>query len=124
MSFKEYFGQQDSLFPKLLSGFGGGIAQKGSICGALIASIMGIGMKLGRTDPKDRETLMKLYEKVRQFWDQFEKEFGSRDCHTLTGIRHDNPEEYNQWVAAGGKKKCADIVEKTAQMFFELVERV
>ena len=77
---------------------------------------MAIGMKMGRVDPKDQETLSKVYEKCQQLWDQFEKEFGSVNCYSLVGYHLDNPEEIKQWLAAGGREKCAEIVEKTAQM--------
>lgn len=77
---------------------------------------MAIGMKMGRVDPKDRKTLSKVYEKCQQFWEQFEKEFGNVNCYSLTGYHLDNEEQMKQWVAAGGREKCAHIVEKTAQM--------
>jgi C_GCAxxG_C_C family probable redox protein len=122
LSLKEYLGIESSLLPSLATGFGGGIGRKGSLCGAFTGSIMAIGMKMGRTDPKDRETLVKVYDKCQQFWDQFEKEFGSRECFTLTGYHLGNPEEFKKWVAAGGREKCVKMAEKTAEMlcrFFE-----
>jgi C_GCAxxG_C_C family probable redox protein len=122
LSIKEYLGIQDSLIPKLASGFGGGIGRKGSLCGAFTGSIMAIGMKMGRTDHTDREALMKIYEKCSQFWEKFEKEFGSRDCYHLIGYHLDNPEELKKWIESGGRQKCAAIVEKTAQMLCEFIE--
>jgi len=116
LSFKERLGIQDSVIPKLATGFGGGIGRRGSLCGALTGSVMAIGMKMGRVDPKDQETLSKVYEKCQQLWDQFEKEFGSVNCYSLIGYHLDNPEEIKQWLAVGGREKCAEIVEKTAQM--------
>ena len=77
---------------------------------------MAIGMKMGRVDPEDRETLSKVYEKCQQLWDQFEKEFGNVNCYSLIGYHLDNPEESKQRLATGGREKCASIVEKTAQM--------
>ncbi len=124
MSFKEYLGYQDSLLPRLATGFGGGVGRKGSLCGAFTGSIMAIGMKMGRTDPKDRETLLKVYDKCQKFWDQFEKEFGSRDCYALTGYHLDNPEENKQWLATGGKEKCMEIVRKTAQMLCNYLNEI
>ena len=85
---------------------------------------MAIGMKLGRTDPKDREALLKVYEKCQQFWEHFEKEFGSRDCYKLTGYHLDDPEENQQWLASGGREKCLNIVGKTAHMLCEFVNQV
>jgi C_GCAxxG_C_C family probable redox protein len=121
LSFKDYFGIQDSLLPRLATGFGGGIGHKGSVCGALTGAMMAIGMKMGRTDPKDRKTLRNVYEKCGQFWDQFEKEFGSNLCYNITGIHFDNEEEVKKWLAAGGREKCTAIVEKTAQRLCEFI---
>jgi C_GCAxxG_C_C family probable redox protein len=106
----------------LATGFGGGIGRKGSLCGAFTGSIMAIGMKLGRTDPKDRETVSKIYEKCQQFWYQFEKEFGSTLCYNIIGVHLDNEEERQKWLASGGMEKCAKIVEKTAQMLCEFIK--
>jgi len=122
LSFKEYFGIQDSIIPRLATGFGGGIGRKGSLCGAFTGSIMAIGMKMGRTDPKDKETISRIYGKCQQFWNQFEKEFGKTDCYGLIGIHLDNPEENKQWLASGGREKCAAIVEKTAHMLCEFIK--
>jgi len=116
LSFKDYLGIQDSVIPKLATGFGGGIARKGSLCGAFTGSIMAIGMKLGRADPRDKEAVAKVYGKCREFWNQFEKEFGSNVCYNLIGFHLDNEGERQKWLASGGMEKCADIVEKTAQM--------
>jgi C_GCAxxG_C_C family probable redox protein len=102
LSFKEYFGYQDSLIPRLATGFGGGVGRKGSLCGAFTGSIMAIGMKMGRTDPKDRETLLKVYEKCQQYWEKFEKEFGSRDCYALIGYHLDEKIE-SGWNQVGEK---------------------
>jgi len=123
LSFKEYLGYEDSFIPRLATGFGGGVGRKGSLCGAFTASIMAIGMKIGRTDPKDREGLLKVYDKCQQFWEQFEKEFGSRDCYGLIGLHLDDPEENKKWLTTGGREKCTGIVEKTAQILCEFLNK-
>jgi C_GCAxxG_C_C family probable redox protein len=115
-------GIKDTLLPGLATGFGGGIGRKGSLCGAFTGSIMAIGMKMGRTDPNDKATLVKVYEKCQQFWDRFEREFGSRECLALTGYHFEDPEEYRKWVDSGGREKCVKIVEKTAEMLCEYIE--
>ena len=122
MSFREYLGVEASILPKLATGFGGGVGRKGSICGAFTGAIMAIGMKMGRTDPKDRETLLKVYEKCQQFWEKFEKEFGSRNCYDLIGLHLDDPEENKKWATTGGREKCTAIVEKTAGMLCEMIK--
>ena len=122
LSFKDYLGIEDSLLPRLASGFGGGVGRKGSLCGAFTGAIMAIGMKMGRTDPKDRKTLLMVYEKCQQFWEKFEKEFGSRNCYDLIGLHLDDPEENKKWAETGGREKCTAIVEKTAGMLCEFIK--
>jgi len=85
---------------------------------------MAIGMKTGRTDPKDKETVAKVYGKCREFWNQFEKEFGSNVCYNLTGFRLDNEEEREKWLTSGGMEKCAAVVEKTARMLCDFLNEI
>ena len=83
--------------------------------------MMAIGMKMGRTDPNDRKTLRNVYEKCGQFWDQFEKEFGSNLCYNIIGIHFDDEEEVKKWLDTGGREKCTNLVEKTACMLCEFI---
>jgi C_GCAxxG_C_C family probable redox protein len=122
LSFKDYLGLEGSLLPRLASGFGGGVGRKGSLCGAFTGGIMAIGMKMGRTDPRDRKTLLEVYDKCQQFWEKFEKEFGSRNCYDLIGLHLDDPEENKKWAETGGREKCTAIVEKTAGMLCEFIK--
>lgn len=124
MSFKDYLGIKDSLIPRLATGFGGGIGRKGSLCGAFTGSIMTIGMKTGRTDPKDKEAVVKVYEKCREYWNRFEKEFGSNVCYDIVGIHLDNEEERQKWLTSGGMKKCEAVVEKTAGMLCHFLDEI
>ncbi len=112
------------MLPQLATGFGGGIGRKGSLCGAFTASIMAIGVKRGRTDPKDREALLMVYEKCQQFWEKFEKEFGSRNCYDLIGLHLDNPEELKKWLETGGREKCRALVGKTAEMLCDSLSEI
>jgi len=123
LSFKEYLGVEGSLLPRLATGFGGGIGRKGSLCGALTGSVMVIGMRFGRTEAEDQTRKDDAYAKSFQFWDRFEKEFGSCDCYGLIGCRLDNPEERRQWLASGGMAKCAGIVEKTCRMLADFLDQ-
>lgn len=85
---------------------------------------MAIGMKMGRTDSTDREALLKIYGRCQQFWEKFEKEFGSTECYNLIGHHLDDPEEHKKWLESGGREKCVAIVEKTAQMFCEFINEI
>ena len=121
MSFKEYFGYEDPLLPSLATGLGAGIGRKGALCGNFTGSIIVIGMKFGRKDPKDQDSKEKTYKACQLFWDRFEKEFGSCYCCDIIGFHLDNEEERQRWLAAGGMQKCTDLVEKTARLLFEFI---
>lgn len=82
---------------------------------------MAIGMKIGRTDPKDKKTISTVYEKCRQFWDEFEREFGSTLCYDLIEHHLDDEEERQKWLASGGMEKCAALIERTAGMLCDFV---
>ena len=51
-------GMQSDMFPRIASGFGGGVGRYGSICGALSGTIMAIGAFCGRdkvNDPEEKQ---------------------------------------------------------------------
>ncbi len=85
---------------------------------------MAIGMKMGRRDPNDKEHLANVYSVCREFWSLFEKEFGSNLCYDLTGVHLDDEEERQEWLASGGLEKCSKVVEKVAQMLWELIDKI
>jgi len=122
LSFKEYLECQDPLIPSLATGLGAGIGRKGAVCGNFTGSVMVIGMKFGRKDPKDQDSKEKTYAACQLFWDRFEKEFGSCYCCDIIGCHLNNEEERQRWLAAGGMQKCSDLVEKTACLLFEFLK--
>ena len=122
MSFKEYLECQDPLIPSLATGLGAGIGRKGAVCGNFTGSVMVIGMKFGRKDPKDQDSKEKTYAACQLFWDRFEKEFGSCYCCDIIGCHLNNEEERQRWLAAGGMQKCTDFVEKTARLLFKFLK--
>lgn len=124
MSFKEYFGYDDPLIPKLATGLGAGIGRKGSLCGNFTGSVLVIGMKLGRKDPGDQKSKEKVYKESYRFWEQFEKEFGSCYCYELINCHLDNEEERQRWLDGGGMDKCAALVEKTDRLLCHFINNV
>jgi len=85
---------------------------------------MAIGMKLGRTKANDKDAVAKVYSKCQEFWNRFEKKFGSNLCYDIIGAHLDNEEERKKWLASGGMEKCSEVVEKTAQMLCEHMKKV
>jgi C_GCAxxG_C_C family probable redox protein len=122
LGLKDYLGidDKDAIIPRIATGLAGGVGKSGtSHCGMLFGTVMALGIKYGREDAKNRESVLKTYEKVQQFWDRFEKEFGSRDCATITGYNLGDAEQMKKWVGSGGREKCTALIEKAMQIAYE-----
>ncbi|MFH1516223.1 MAG: C-GCAxxG-C-C family protein [bacterium] len=74
----------DDIPPELIriaTPFGGGLARNEDTCGALIASLMVIGLKYGRSDFEDDKK--RAYDIASDFYKWFKSEFGSTNCFEL-----------------------------------------
>lgn len=78
--------------PRIATGFGGGLGGCGEACGALVGSIMALGLKYGRERADDLEAKSALAAKVQALVAAFEKEFGSARCIDLTECDMRTPE--------------------------------
>jgi C_GCAxxG_C_C family probable redox protein len=77
-------GIENEVFPRIASGFGGGIGGTGAVCGAVVGATMVIGLKRGRDDAS--EDRFGTWRIVQEFRRRFEAEMGHICCHELTGI--------------------------------------
>ncbi len=121
MGLKEYLQveEEDPIFPKIATGLAGGIGRSGtSVCGVFVGTVLAIGLKHGRDDSKDRKAIMSVYGKVQKVYDRWEKEFGSRDCKTITGFDLSG-DGFKAWEAAGGRAKCTQLIAKAYEMAYE-----
>ncbi len=76
--------------PRIATGFGGGIAGNGGLCGALAGGIMALGLALGRDQAQgSREP---CYPAVDRLFLGFEARFGSSLCRNLLGANLKTPE--------------------------------
>jgi C_GCAxxG_C_C family probable redox protein len=74
----------DEKTAKLISStFGGGMGRLRQKCGAVTAGFMVLGLKYGNTDPKNMETKLAAYKKVRDLNHQVEEIHGTSNCHEL-----------------------------------------
>jgi C_GCAxxG_C_C family probable redox protein len=77
---------------RVSSGFGGGIARRQEICGALSGGILAISLKHGRGENDDRSAIDTTYGKIRELIARFESAHGSSQCRTLLGCDLSTPE--------------------------------
>lgn len=83
-AFCEELGLEPALAFRLSEGFGAGMGDAGSTCGAVSGAIMAAGMKnsLGPQRPVTKASTYKLAGEIRK---QFENMNGSTVCHELKG---------------------------------------
>lgn len=106
----ERLGVEGDWLPKVASGFGGGIARTGQVCGALTGAVMALGCVMGRSTPDD--SFDDLYGVVGELVDDFTSEFGTTSCRMLIDFDLRDPEEHQRARKAGVfEQQCAVYVE-------------
>jgi len=111
----------NDLIPKVATGFGGGISRQGYVCGTVSGAVMGFGLKYGRNNPE--ELRAKTYNRVIEFYKQFQKRFGSIACKelcgcdlsTIEGIRKFREEDVHE-------EKCSNFVSGAIELFMNLID--
>lgn len=129
LAIQEAFGIEDESLFKAASGLGGGIGRMHSVCGALLAGALALGMKYGRekSELENTDKLFSSMEHVGKLYRRFEEEFGSVMCRDirekLLGEYIDTkiPEEYERAVSLGLYEKCSALAGKTARIVAELM---
>lgn len=121
-AFSGQFDLELNLALKISQPFGGGIAHRGGICGAVSGAFMAIGLKHGRTQADDIPARERTYEAVNSFIQKFEAAFGSIICKELLG--HDLSTENGQKEAEDEglfETLCPKFVRHAAELVEELI---
>ena len=101
----------------IASGFGGGIALGGEVCGAVTGAVMVLGLRHGKGADTDPEKKQQTYAAVRQFFDAFREKYGSLVCRDLLGLDLSVPEDYQRAKDEElFKKICPKFVEYAAEL--------
>ena len=113
----------DPLMIKAVGPMAGG-SRVGSLCGALQAGVLTLGMLYGADGEKlgSQEALVESFQPVIRFYREFEKAFGSRNCPEIIHADLNNPEERKRWVDRGGLEECARLCGQTVRLLFAVVE--
>lgn len=103
-------------------GLGGGMGRMRLTCGAVSAMALIAGLELSSGRPKDLDNRAKVYAKVREMAEAFQKKNGSVICRELLGasMPKDNssrPEErtseyYKRRPCPGCIYDCAEIIDR------------
>jgi C_GCAxxG_C_C family probable redox protein len=93
-----------------------GIALRGETCGAVIGSLMAIGLVYGRDDLKDWNGFLRSLKPARRFCARFEELNGSTACSAILrqklGRSFDLADraEAIAYATSGGPEICAEVV--------------
>lgn len=121
-AFSDEFNLDRNLALKISQPFGGGIAHRGEICGAISGAFLVIGLKWGRTHPEDTPARERTYESVTHFIRKFESIHGSIICKELLGCDLGSEEEYKKAEAEGlFETLCPKFVQHAADILTEMI---
>lgn len=83
LAFTERFDLDERTAKLISSTFGGGMGRLRQTCGAVTGGFMVLGLKYGNADPKDMETKLAAYKKVRDLNHAVEEIHGTANCKEL-----------------------------------------
>lgn len=108
-------GVQSDVLPKVATAFCSGMARTCGTCGALTGAVMGVGLALGRGSAA--ESVQPCYVASQRVIREFERAFGSRDCHVLLdGCDLSTPEGQAKFTEQGLAKRCLQFTGKAAEL--------
>lgn len=81
LAVSEAQGINSELLPRAATAFCGGMSRTCGTCGALTGGVMGVSLALGRATAD--ESIQPAYNATQRLVEEFEREFGSRECRTL-----------------------------------------
>jgi C_GCAxxG_C_C family probable redox protein len=108
----EYLDMESDLFPKIASGFHGGYALSGLVCGALSSSVMALGIKFGRNDPLNSP--WSASDKVNQLVKDFTNHLGTVLCPEIMNCDVWDPKQLQEYMTNRRISVCGEKVIKFA----------
>ena len=121
LALSEQFSLGNKDIVKALTPFPG-LAETGKTCGALIGSLMVIGLVFGRDRIDDWKKYRESLIPSGDFVTAFENKEGSTNCAEIVekefGKRYNlrDPAEQQEFVAAGATEKCGKVVKNAVHM--------
>ena len=101
VTLQETFGFSEATDSSPAMALNGGIAYSGGMCGVISGSAIAIGRLAGeRIDDHQvaKRTARRIIQRVIT---EFDKEFGSHDCRSLTGFDLSTEEGHDNFIASG-----------------------
>jgi len=118
LAFSEEFKLDENMAKLISSTFGGGMGRLREKCGAITGGFMVLGLKYGNLDPKDMDTKLAAYRRVRELNKKVEAVYETTVCAEILK-KHATEAE----VADRKHHKiiCRRVVGDVAEMVYELI---
>jgi C_GCAxxG_C_C family probable redox protein len=116
-AFASQFGLEKETALKLASPFGGGMARRGEVCGAVTGALMALGLARGADKPADKE---KIYQLSKEFTHIFEGKHGTLLCRDLLASDISTPDGWQKAKEAGKFTTTCPVLVRDA---VEIVQR-
>lgn len=84
-AFAPDLGLDSDVALRLACGFGGGIARRQEVCGAVSGGVIALGLKFGRGEGQDKALTADTYARVNELLSTFEGVHGTHVCRDLLG---------------------------------------
>jgi C_GCAxxG_C_C family probable redox protein len=126
LSLQEQFELNDGGILKALTPFPG-IALRGETCGAVVGSLMALGLVFGREKLDDQQAFQASLPSAIEFCARFEKEVGSTMCSSIIeknfgkNYNLQDPAQVEEYMAAGAVEKCTSVVRKAVRIASEIL---
>jgi C_GCAxxG_C_C family probable redox protein len=118
-SFSQRFSLDREIALRLSAAFGGGIARRGQVCGAVSGGLMALGLARARTDLEGKE---ENYSLAQEFMLRFEEAHGSLLCRDLIKVDLSTPEGRQQAHDNGiTRTLCPALVRSAAEILESLL---
>jgi len=108
------------LIPRIATGFGGGLARNGKICGALAGGIIAINLVLGRANAQ--ESRDPCYPAVDKFLAEFQETFQSLNCRDITTVDLKTDEGRRRYQQVYHFEICNPVVAWASRRVVEVIE--
>jgi C_GCAxxG_C_C family probable redox protein len=116
--FAEQFNLDQEIAKRIASTFGGGMGRLRQKCGAVTGGFMVLGLAFGNVEPKDVDTKLGAYRKVRELNQKIEAVMGTTSC---SEILKKHATEADVAERKHHKIICRKVVGDVAGLVYDLV---
>jgi C_GCAxxG_C_C family probable redox protein len=112
MVLKEAFGLPEVGDSSPAMALNGGIAYRGSVCGAITGAVLAVGMLAERRQPDHKLAKLSARQRVDRLIDHFEAMHGAVNCRELIGTDLRDEDQHLQFIQSGlWRTRCMSQIE-------------